>query len=348
MTDGSSQGLFIIVAVVIFGIFVAISYLLFRDKLQIGLANIFNDSTEEAQDGLGGKENESNGSNKFLNSSTLNFEGRTNMYMGGYLFGNNGESGEPINLDKFEKNGNDYVANYTIDASKYYSYNGGKDWDSLLITDDYSFNIELDDSDKNLIDSEYLSNNLNGNKLSINWRENPDGNNVQIMLTNDKREYSIKQEIPMADGSYSTITVNLKAINDVKSKEELDEFKNNYTSKFTLDLVFTDGTNEVDGFTLTTDTNNNAYVLDTEGKFDTIKNKETYWINFRKAYVTLKDSEDYYLLNGTSTALTYNKEGEYNLGQMEAPLLDEDGNYVFYVTPSTDLFYGNEIKVIIK
>lgn len=48
MTDGSSQGLFVVVAVVIFGIFVAISYMLFRDQLTPSLASIFRDSTEQA------------------------------------------------------------------------------------------------------------------------------------------------------------------------------------------------------------------------------------------------------------------------------------------------------------
>lgn len=56
MTDGSSQGLFVVVAVVIFGIFVAISYSLFRDQLSPALASIFSESTETATDKLlGGK-----------------------------------------------------------------------------------------------------------------------------------------------------------------------------------------------------------------------------------------------------------------------------------------------------
>ncbi|MGF1948000.1 hypothetical protein ACQUFD_12935 [Enterococcus gallinarum] len=47
MTDGSSQGLFVIVAIVIFGIFVFISYLLFRDTMKPTLANVFCDSFEQ-------------------------------------------------------------------------------------------------------------------------------------------------------------------------------------------------------------------------------------------------------------------------------------------------------------
>ncbi|MDT2844777.1 hypothetical protein [Vagococcus lutrae] len=52
MTNGASQGLFVIVAVVIFGIFVLISYVLFRDTLKPNLANIFTDSLEQANKNL--------------------------------------------------------------------------------------------------------------------------------------------------------------------------------------------------------------------------------------------------------------------------------------------------------
>lgn len=44
MTNGGSQGLFVVVAVVIFGIFVSISYLIFRDKLTPSLSAIFSNS----------------------------------------------------------------------------------------------------------------------------------------------------------------------------------------------------------------------------------------------------------------------------------------------------------------
>lgn len=54
MTNGTSQGLFVIVAVVIFGIFVAISYTIFRGSLQPALANIFKDSLTQAKDSLEG------------------------------------------------------------------------------------------------------------------------------------------------------------------------------------------------------------------------------------------------------------------------------------------------------
>ena len=52
MTNGTSQGLFIVVAIIIFGIFVLISYVLFRDNLKPSLANIFTDGLEQATTAL--------------------------------------------------------------------------------------------------------------------------------------------------------------------------------------------------------------------------------------------------------------------------------------------------------
>lgn len=67
MTEGSNQGLIVIVAIIIFGIFVAISYLLFQDKLHVGLSEIFEDGLEQGisifpegdNDILGNREDES-------------------------------------------------------------------------------------------------------------------------------------------------------------------------------------------------------------------------------------------------------------------------------------------------
>ena len=53
MTEGSNQGLFVIVAIVIFGIFVSIVYLLFGDNLKPALSSIFKDSFENVNNVLG-------------------------------------------------------------------------------------------------------------------------------------------------------------------------------------------------------------------------------------------------------------------------------------------------------
>lgn len=53
MTDGTSQGIFVIVAVVIFGTFTLISYLIFQEQLKPKLASLFNASLVQAEDSLG-------------------------------------------------------------------------------------------------------------------------------------------------------------------------------------------------------------------------------------------------------------------------------------------------------
>ena len=53
MTNGTSQALNIIVAIVIFGIFVLMAYVIFEDSLSPALANMFTNATETANERLG-------------------------------------------------------------------------------------------------------------------------------------------------------------------------------------------------------------------------------------------------------------------------------------------------------
>ena len=53
MTGGSNQGLFVVVVIVIFGIFVSLGYLLFGDNLKPTLASIFKDSFENVNNTMG-------------------------------------------------------------------------------------------------------------------------------------------------------------------------------------------------------------------------------------------------------------------------------------------------------
>lgn len=55
MTNGTSQGLFIVVAIVIFGIFVGLSYTIFGDELTPKVLGLFEQSTEQAGGNLTGK-----------------------------------------------------------------------------------------------------------------------------------------------------------------------------------------------------------------------------------------------------------------------------------------------------
>ncbi|MFP7308863.1 hypothetical protein SFC81_14960, partial [Enterococcus faecalis] len=54
MTNGTSQGLFVVVTILIFSIFTLTSYLLFKDNLKSTLAYIFTDGFEQADSYLSG------------------------------------------------------------------------------------------------------------------------------------------------------------------------------------------------------------------------------------------------------------------------------------------------------
>lgn len=73
MTNGTSQGLFVVVAIVIFGIFILISYLLFRDTLKPSLSSIFTEGLTQSNCAVNG-EDESNPicNPKFNNSFKIN------------------------------------------------------------------------------------------------------------------------------------------------------------------------------------------------------------------------------------------------------------------------------------
>lgn len=55
MTNGTSQGLLVVVAIIIFGVFIVISYLLFRNTLKPSLSTIFTDSLEQSNCSLSGE-----------------------------------------------------------------------------------------------------------------------------------------------------------------------------------------------------------------------------------------------------------------------------------------------------
>lgn len=54
MTEGTNQGLFVVVGIIIFGIFVSLGYMLFRDTLTPALSSMFEDSNEKSLDIING------------------------------------------------------------------------------------------------------------------------------------------------------------------------------------------------------------------------------------------------------------------------------------------------------
>lgn len=69
MTNGTSQGLFIVVAIIIFGIFILISYLLFRDTLKPSLSSIFTDGLTQSNCTVNGEDESTSLCNPKFNNS---------------------------------------------------------------------------------------------------------------------------------------------------------------------------------------------------------------------------------------------------------------------------------------
>lgn len=148
MTDGSSQGLFVVVAVVIFGIFVAISYYLFRDTLRPSLASIFSDAIEQSQENI----SEKNLIKKDLliplntdsihGKATIFSRDRIEMSADGTRF-----TGVRIDSDKFIEPNKNYVLEFTVErTSGDISYIGGHlDFSSNTVF--YLNGVKLDNSD---------------------------------------------------------------------------------------------------------------------------------------------------------------------------------------------------------
>lgn len=84
MTNGTSQGLFVVVAIIIFGIFVLISFLLFKDNLKPTLANIFTDGLTQSNCTVSGQDESSSTCNPKFNNS---FE--ITQYVIGFVDNNN-------------------------------------------------------------------------------------------------------------------------------------------------------------------------------------------------------------------------------------------------------------------
>lgn len=118
MTNGASQGLFVVVAIVIFGIFVLISYLLFRHNLKPNLSGIFTDGLEQANCAIS-NENESNPicNPKFNNSHEFLSNGSV-----GIGFADKKETGEitnTSNIINIWENSNSKPEIFSISISEY-------------------------------------------------------------------------------------------------------------------------------------------------------------------------------------------------------------------------------------
>lgn len=175
MTNGTSQGLFIVVAIIIFGIFILTSYLLFRDNLKPTVANIFTDGLEQAKDSVREKWNNAYqyDSNAQLSFYSLDEENSEIGYR--YSFDINSNEIQNINITKktFDKlykiNGDTLVLNRvlvingrnpTADAIKHGFKEEGKHNSKLTIQIDNGNTTSYKRSDSNWTRGNFISGSL--------------------------------------------------------------------------------------------------------------------------------------------------------------------------------------------
>lgn len=306
MTDGSSQGLLVVVAVVIFGIFVLISYVIFKDTLKPSLARIYCDAFTQAEkmtgitgstcgDGgseSGGGDENSTGTDDFLNSSKMVFSGNTVFYYGQYIYG----SSEGIISTKFNQSGDTYKGSYTIDLSKYSSMSGMDmdNWNGLMVQNN-KIAIEFSDEDLALIDENWLAETNNGQDVQMN---NVDENSHQINLSSTENSATVYAEVKMKDGSTKRIEFTINTKNNLYN---MDEFKENYVSKVNTTAVIKgmdDSVLYTTNLSLEHKQNGEATItIDTGGKV-TIDNYYNYMLGFENSKMIIKDSDDFYKLGG--------------------------------------------------
>lgn len=81
MTEGTSQGLFIVVAFVIFGIFAVLAYVLFEDTISPAMASMFSTATETASNRLTSWELIYNGEDKIIWHDKVSNTGDRSTYI---------------------------------------------------------------------------------------------------------------------------------------------------------------------------------------------------------------------------------------------------------------------------
>lgn len=182
MTNGSSQGLFVIVAVVIFGIFVLISSLLFRDTMKPSLASIFCDSFTETENRTGiegavcgdsGKDSEVN-TDDLLETQKLS--GHVNLYGSGFAsikgksnsiatsiegYANFGRDGEGLktswvinNYIQEKVNPTDEYTIYSLNNLDYFEINVRDSANGKSLTKN-EFKVLLNGKEINVVEGEY-------------------------------------------------------------------------------------------------------------------------------------------------------------------------------------------------
>lgn len=202
MTNGTSQGLFIVVAIVIFGIFVLLSQTLFGDQLSNGLVGLFDDSIEQVEfrgslsrnfvlDGDFSGYQEAN----FSWDSDLNGNLRASEY---WYMGYNGNVENPhagyhthINIDKFNKPVMSFI-NKNNEVSGVIS-NRWLGTRYMFETDSPIYDI-MDVGSEIVVSFDLWAENTDGYIRVGLFQPNDSGSTVQVSGTDRVRVYSEKEK----------------------------------------------------------------------------------------------------------------------------------------------------------
>ncbi|MEQ2561345.1 hypothetical protein, partial [Sutterella wadsworthensis] len=227
----------------------------------------------------------------FLNSSKMEITGSTVFYYGTYMYGSN----ENIQVTKFNKSGDTYDGNYTIDLSKYASMSGmdANNWNGLMVQSP-QLKIQFSDEDLALVDEDWLAQTNNGENVNL---ENAEGSS-QINLDHENKTSTISAKIPLKDGTTKTVNFNVDTKNELF---DMDTFKNEYKAKVTTTatIMSMDG-EKLQSYDLTLELQKDGtqkVTLDTGGKINS-DNVYNYMINFDNSKMILNNSDDYYKLGG--------------------------------------------------
>lgn len=201
MTNGTSQGLFVVVAIVIFGIFILTSYLLFRDNLKPTLANIFTDGVEQANCSLAGSDESNPICNpKFNNSHEFSSDG--GLYVEFAKITESGGYSNSQNVSVWKNNSNQGLT--TISISEYQTKNPEQN----LIIENNKILMRGLVIEKLNVKNSFLNNGYQiKNNSQINMRINNDKDIVVTHSDNDNIDASFQFEYYLKIGQINTIKI---------------------------------------------------------------------------------------------------------------------------------------------
>lgn len=351
MTNGSSQGLLVIVAVIIFSIFIVVSYFVFRDTMRSSLSEIFEDGFLLANRGLGIDNSESKESETFLKSSKFDITTQAHLYMGSYIdwkYDSDGyvdRNAPEIKYTKAVSSGDTYTIIREVDMSKYIVRKGttieeGVGWAGLTTMS--TIYLKISDEDRDLID---LENNRDMYEESNGiFKLYETGNSIN--LTPENREENQEYSINMKDGSTKKIIIKWKAVNNPNYEGELAK---NYNFDFTYNFRIYDynsGKTKNVFIDFKGKMNDRANIVVDSGGFVN-SGIENYALLLTSIDMSLNNSNDYFIFELNDASIPYKDDNNYKLMDYETNLgISQDDFTENTIQPMRNVIFNHSFKVI--